>query len=68
MLYNFSNKGKLADELFMSQRFPPVVRQSADRPITQLISDATKLKTKVDEERAKSVSADEEDSNDEGED
>jgi len=64
LMFNFSNKGKLADELYMSERFPPVVRQSADKPISQLISDATKLKIKVDEERAKSVSADEEDSND----
>jgi hypothetical protein len=68
LMYNFSSKGKLADELYMSERFPPVIRQSADKPITQLISDTTKLKTKVDEERAKSVSADEEDINDEGED
>jgi hypothetical protein len=68
LMYNFSSKGKLADELYMSERFPPLVRQSADKPITQLISDATKLKTKVDEERAKSVSVDEEDINDEGED
>lgn len=63
LMYNFSSKGKLADELYMSERFPQVVRQSADKPISQLISDATKLKTKVDEERAKAVSDDEADNN-----
>lgn len=60
LMYNYSNTGRLAGELYMSERFPPVVRQSSDKPVTQIISDAKKLKTKADEERTNLTGIEEE--------
>jgi hypothetical protein len=62
LMVNYNNNGRLTDELFMHERFPPALRLSADKPVSQLIVSATALKTKVDEERGKSVSGDEADS------
>lgn len=53
---NYNSNGFLADELFMHEHLPPVVRMSPDRPVAQLISDAGKLKSRVDQERTRQVS------------
>lgn len=60
LMYHYSGTGRLAAELFMSERFPPVVRQSSDKPVTQIISDAKKLKTRADEERTNLTGIEEE--------
>ena len=64
LMNNYSSTGQLADELYMSQQFPPILRQSSNKPVNQLISEAKKLKISVDEERAKSASAEEDDAED----
>jgi pSer/pThr/pTyr-binding forkhead associated (FHA) protein len=61
LMLNFSKKGILSDELYMSERFPPILRLSADKPVSLLISNATKLKANIDEERVKPGSYDAED-------
>ncbi len=61
LMYNYSGTGRLADELYMSEHFPPVVRQSSDKPVTQIISDTKKLKTKADEARTRLDGTEEED-------
>jgi len=62
LMINYHSNGRLANELFMHERLPPVFRLSPDKPVSQIISDAARLKTRVDEERAKQVSGDEADS------
>lgn len=61
LMYNYSTKGRLADELFMSERFPPVVRQSSDKSVSQFINDARKLETKASEMRFKFAGTEAED-------
>jgi hypothetical protein len=55
LLINYSGEGRLADEHFMSERFPPAVRLSADRSVAQFINSAGGLKAKVDAQRSKLV-------------
>jgi len=61
---NYNSDNKLADELFMSERLPPSFRLSADRPVASFISDAAKLKPRVDKERTRDVNGDEEETKD----
>ena len=60
LMYHYSDTGRLAGELFMSERFPPAVRLSSDKPVTQIISDAKKLKARADEERTNLTGIEEE--------
>jgi len=55
LLVNYTGEGRLADEPFMSERFPPALRLSADRPVPQFIESASGLKAKVDAQRNKLV-------------
>ena len=64
LMINYNSNGRLAGELFMHERFPSAVRISADKPVSQIIGKAAELKTRVDEERTKSVSGDDSDSED----
>lgn len=64
LMYNYSSRGLLADELYMSQRYPPFVRLSPDRQVSQLIGNAAALKTLADRERTKSPVTDEMDTED----
>jgi hypothetical protein len=59
LMINFHSNGLLADELFMHERLPPSVRLSPDKPVSKFISDAARLKTRVDEERAKPANGEE---------
>lgn len=61
LMINYHINGRLANELFMHERLPLAARLSPDKPVSQIISDAARLKTRVDEERLKSVSGDEAD-------
>ena len=61
---NYNGNGRLGDELFMHERYPPCLRLSADKPVSHLLRDALQLKAKVDAERTKSVSGDEADRRD----
>jgi hypothetical protein len=64
LMINYRFNGILSDELVMHERFPPAIRVSSDKPVSRLISDAAKLKAKVDRDRTKSVAGDEADSDD----
>lgn len=56
LMNNLQSKGRLADELYMHQLLPPVLRASRDVSVDQFMSDAKRLKAKVDAERAKAIS------------
>jgi hypothetical protein len=62
LMINYRSNGLLADELFMHDRLPPAMRLSRDKPISQFINEAARLKERVDGERTKPVNADEEES------
>lgn len=62
LMLNYQRYGQLSDELYMSQILPPAFRLSPDKPVEQFISDARNLKDKVDADRNKAVSRDEQDS------
>lgn len=55
LMANYYRHGYTADELFMSERFPPIIRQTHDRSVEDLINDAKRLKASVDRERSKAV-------------
>ena len=59
LMINYHSNGRLANELFMHERLPPAVRLSPDKPVSQFISDAARLKTRVDKDRAEPVIGDE---------
>lgn len=61
LVVNYNSDNRLADELFMHERLPPVFRLSDNKPVTVLLNDAAKLKAKVDNERTKEGVRDEED-------
>ena len=64
LMINYHSNGRLANELFMDVRLPPAVRLSPNKPVSQFIGNAARLKTGVDEERAEPVNGDEDESND----
>lgn len=64
LMIQYKNNGRLTDELFMYERYPPAMRLSANKPVAALLRDAVKLKSKVDRERTKSVSGNEADGDD----
>lgn len=53
LLYNYGDHRTLADELVMTDRFPPAFRISSDRPVGRLMDDAARLKSRLDAERAR---------------
>jgi hypothetical protein len=64
LMINYHFNGILADELVLHERLPPAARVSPDKPVSRLISDAERLKAKVDRERPKPVAGDEAESDD----
>ncbi len=61
LITNYNSNGRLAGELFMHELLPPAIRLTANKPVSQFINGSARLKTRVDEERAKSVNGDEAD-------
>lgn len=61
LMMNFQRYGQAGDELYMSQILPPAIRLTADKPVDQFISEAKSLKDKVDADRTKTVSHDDQD-------
>ncbi len=61
LMMNYYRYNRLADELYMSYRFPPIVRISGDKPVAQLIADTKKLKADIDRDRTKPVATSDED-------
>ncbi|MFZ6649601.1 FHA domain-containing protein [Undibacterium sp. TJN25] len=61
LMMNFQRYGQAGDELYMSQILPPAIRLSADKPVDQFINEAKSLKDKVDADRTKTVSHDDQD-------
>jgi pSer/pThr/pTyr-binding forkhead associated (FHA) protein len=64
LMFNYRFSGILADETVMGERFPPLIRVSSEKPVSRLISDATRLKSVVDRERTRLQAGDESDSDD----
>ncbi len=64
LMTNYNSNGRLRDQLFMHEHYPPAMRLSADKPLGHLLRDAATLKANVDEERTKSVDGDESGGND----
>lgn len=58
LIFNYQNSGHLADELYMSDLFPPALRLSSDKSVDQFLSEAKGLKGRIDVERSKEVSSD----------
>jgi len=58
LISNYNSDGRLADELFMHERFPPALRLSADKPVSAFLSNAASLKARVDEKRTKLENSD----------
>ena len=50
LMINYHSNGRLANELFMDVRMPTAVRLSPDKPVSQFIGDAARLKTRVDKD------------------
>ena len=64
LMINYHSNGRLANELFMDVRLPPAVRLSPDKPVSQFVDDAARLKSRVDKDRAEPVNGDEDESDD----
>jgi hypothetical protein len=58
LMVNFQASGHFADEMYMSELLPPSMRMSSDKPVTQFLADAKKMKASVDAERSKEVGND----------
>jgi hypothetical protein len=58
LIGNYHSNGRLADELFMHERLPKVLRLSRDKTVSRLMGDAAGLKAAVDRERSKAVTGD----------
>ncbi len=65
MIVNYQSRGRLADELYMSELFSPGLRVSSDRTIDQFIAESKQLKPEIDAERSAMLSDDGEDENNE---
>jgi hypothetical protein len=57
-LVHYQSSGRFADELYMGELLPPSLRLSSDKPVSQFLSEAGKLKAGVDAERSKEVGND----------
>lgn len=60
LMINHHGSGRFANEPFMSDRLPPAVRLSADRPLADFMGSAAGLKVKVDKDRRKTPAGDDE--------
>ena len=58
LLNNYQREGRLAGELYMSALLPPVLRQSADQPVSKFFNETAILKSKVDRDRLKPLTND----------
>jgi len=65
LIVNYQSRGRLADELYMSELLSPGLRLSSDKTIDQFIAESRQMESKVDAERGKMLSDDGEDENDE---
>lgn len=52
LAFNYQNRGVFADDLFMSELYPPSLRVSADHTVDEFLAESQKLKAGIDEERA----------------
>jgi hypothetical protein len=57
-LVHFQSSGRFADELYMGELLPPSLRLSSDKPVSQFLSEAAKLKAGIDVERKREVGND----------
>jgi hypothetical protein len=57
LMLNYQSRDQFADELYMSNRYPPSLRMSSDMPVDRFLSEAAGLKEKVDAARAEKVGA-----------
>ena len=57
LMANYQRSGKLADELYMTELYPPSLRISKDQSLNHFMSAAEKLKAQVDSERSKAVTS-----------
>jgi hypothetical protein len=53
LIFNYQNRGHLADELYMSDLFSPAMRMSPDHSIDQFLAETKQLKSEIDAERSK---------------
>lgn len=65
LIVNYQSRGRLADELYMSELLSPGLRLSSDKTIEQFIAESGQMESKVDAERGKMLSDGGEDENDE---
>ncbi|MBU1424778.1 MAG: FHA domain-containing protein [Gammaproteobacteria bacterium] len=61
LIVNYQSRGRLADELYMSELFSPGLRMSSDKTVDQFIAESKQLKSIVDGERGKMLGDDGED-------
>jgi len=61
MTKEYQASNHLADELYMSRIYPPVVRISRDHSLEEFMTDMQRLKEKVDEERKENPEKDDDD-------
>lgn len=52
LAFNYQNRGAFADDLFMSELYPPALRVTADHSVDEFLAASQKLKAGIDEERA----------------
>jgi pSer/pThr/pTyr-binding forkhead associated (FHA) protein len=55
LIFNYQNRGHLADELYLHDLFSPALRVSSNKTIEQFIAESRQLKAKVDAERGKKL-------------
>ena len=60
-MINYQSKGYLADELYMSELMSPSLRLSGNNTVAQFLAEAEHLKSNVDAESIKVITADGED-------
>ena len=61
LMINYQSKGYLADELYMSELMSPSLRLSGNNTVAQFLAEAEHLKSNVDAESIKVITADGED-------